>query len=128
GLALAESSEDTQLRHQAGAVMEFLVPFFLVGIGLQLDLSVFREPGVIALALLAVLLATLTKLIGCGVPALSLGRRTAAQIGVGMVPRGEVGIIVAQIGLKLGVLSSALYGVVVFMSIATTLMAPPFLK
>ncbi|KAF0239754.1 MAG: sodium/hydrogen exchanger, partial [bacterium] len=46
---------------------------------------------------------------------------------IGMVPRGEVGIIVAQIGLSLGVMSSALYGVVVFMAVATTLIAPPFL-
>jgi Kef-type K+ transport system membrane component KefB len=127
GMALAEVSEDTDLHHQAGAVMEFLVPFFLVGIGLQLDLSVFRDGNVIALALIATLLAVLTKLLGCGLAAWPLGRRTAFQIGMGMVPRGEVGIVVAQIGLGLGVLSGALYGVVVFMAVATTLIAPPFL-
>jgi Kef-type K+ transport system membrane component KefB len=127
GMALADVSEDTDLHHQASAVMEFLVPFFLVGIGLQLVLSDFSDSSVIALALITVFLAVITKLIGCGLAALPLGRRTALQIGVGMVPRGEVGIVVAQIGLKMGVLSSKLYGVVVFMAVASTLIAPPFL-
>ncbi|MEW6734706.1 MAG: cation:proton antiporter [Acidobacteriota bacterium] len=127
GMALAEVSEDTDLHHQTGAVMEFLLPFFLVGIGLQLELSVFRNGSVIILALLTTLIAVMTKLIGCGLPAISYGKRTALQIGMGMVPRGEVGIIVAQLGLSLGVLSGALYGIVVFMAVATTLIAPPFL-
>ena len=47
---------------------------------------------------------------------------------MGMVPRGEVGIIVAQIGLSLAVIGAELYGVVLFMAVATTLIAPPFLK
>lgn len=127
GMALAEVSEETDLHHQVGAVTEFLVPFFLVGIGMQLDLTVFADPSVVGLALLITALAVVTKLVGCGVPALPLGRRPAMQIGMGMVPRGEVGIIVAQVGISLGVLSPALYGVIVFMAVATTLVAPPFL-
>lgn len=127
GMAMSEFSEDTDLHHKSGAVMEFLLPFFLVGIGMQLELSVFKDINVIVLALLATVIAVVTKLIGCGLAALPLGRQQALQIGMGMVPRGEVGIIVAQIGLGLGVMSSALYGVIVFMAIATTLIAPPFL-
>jgi len=50
------------------------------------------------------------------------------RIGVGMVPRGEVGMVVAQIGLKMGVMAQSTYGVVVFMSVMTTLIAPPLLK
>jgi Kef-type K+ transport system membrane component KefB len=45
-----------------------------------------------------------------------------------MVPRGEVGMVVAQLGLNLGVISHNIYGIIVFMSVATTLIAPPFLK
>jgi len=127
GMALAEVSEDTDLHHEVSSVTEFLVPFFLVGIGLQLDVSVFRDSNVVLLAILATALAVVTKLVGCGVPALPLGRRQALQIGMGMVPRGEVGIIVAQVGLSLGVLTNELYGVVVFMAVATTLVAPPFI-
>ena len=59
---------------------------------------------------------------------MELGRRSAAIVGVGMVPRGEVGIIVASVGLSEGVIKADLYGVVVAMSILTTLVAPPFLK
>lgn len=128
GMALSEAGEDDEaLHHEVGAVMEFLVPFFLVGIGMQLDLAVFRDPNVIVLAIVITVLAVLTKFVGCGVAAYSLGTRRAAQIGMGMVPRGEVGIIVAQIGLGLGVLSGAIYGVIVFMAVATTLIAPPLL-
>lgn len=127
GMALSEASEETDLHHEVSSVMEFLLPFFLVGIGLQLDLAVFTKFDVIALALITTLIAVLTKLIGCGVPIWFQDRQAALQIGMGMVPRGEVGIIVAQIGFKLGILSTALYGVVVFMAVATTLIAPPFL-
>ena len=80
------------------------------------------------LAVVLTLVAVVTKLIGCGAGAWTLGTRRAGQIGMGMVPRGEVGIVVAQIGLSLAVISDLLYGVVLFMAIATTLIAPPFLK
>lgn len=127
GMALADLSSEKDFHTQVSAVTEFLVPFFFVSIGLQLDLSVFREPSVIALAVVATVVAVATKLIGCGAGAWPLGRRQAMQVGMGMVPRGEVGIIVAQVGLSLGVLTGSLYGVVVFMAVATTLVAPPML-
>ncbi len=128
GMALAEVSEDTSMHHQTSAVMEFLVPFFFVGIGLQIDLTLFSNQRMVVMALILTLIAALTKLVGCGFAALPLGRRAALQIGVGMMPRGEVGIIVAQIGLGLGVLGKSGYAMVVFMAVATTLIAPPILK
>ncbi len=128
GMALAEASEgDERLHTQANGVMEFLVPFFLVNIGMQLQLSVFRDWTLIWLALAVTLVALVTKLIGCAAGAWSLGLRRAAQVGVGMMPRGEVGIVVAQIGLSLGVIDARLYAVVLFMAVATTLIAPPML-
>ena len=57
-----------------------------------------------------------------------LGRADALRVGVGMVPRGEVGMVVAQIGLSMGVMSKGVYGIVVFMSLATTIVAPPLLS
>jgi Kef-type K+ transport system membrane component KefB len=129
GMAIAETAEDNPKMHrQMSGVTEFLVPFFLVNIGMQLSLDVFRSPSVIALCLLVTLVAIVTKLIGCGLGAYNLGLRRAGQVGMGMVPRGEVGIIVAQIGLSLAVIGAELYGVVLFMAVATTLVAPPFLK
>ncbi|HKO43822.1 MAG TPA: cation:proton antiporter [Pyrinomonadaceae bacterium] len=129
GMALAEAAEDHPRMHrQMSGVTEFLVPFFLVNIGMQLSLSVFQSSSVILLCVIVTLVAIVTKLLGCGLGAYNLGLRRAAQVGMGMVPRGEVGIIVAQIGLTLGVIGGELYGVVLFMAVATTLIAPPFLK
>ena len=67
-------------------------------------------------------------LVACGAGALRMGRTDAIRVGVGMVPRGEVGMVVAQIGLNLGVIGSSIYGTIVFLSVATTLIAPPLLK
>lgn len=129
GMALAEATEDNSKMHrQTTGVTEFLVPFFLVNIGMQLKLDVFRDVSVIGFALVVTLVAALTKLLGCGLGAWGEGPRRAWQVGMGMVPRGEVGIVVAQIGLSLAVINDALYGVVLFMAVATTLIAPPFLK
>lgn len=129
GMALAEASEKVRsMPKQTGAVTEFLVPFFLVNIGMQLKLDVFRDFSIIALALLLTTIALLSKWLGCGLASVSLGWRRAAQVGVGMSPRGEFCVVVVQIGLGLAVLDDALYGVVLFMVVATTLIAPPLLK
>jgi Kef-type K+ transport system membrane component KefB len=109
-------------------VMEFFVPFFLVNIGMQLDLAVFRDPSVIFLAVIVTVVAVLTKFIGCGLGAWGMTRREMGQIGVGMVPRGEVGIVVAQIGLGLAVITPPFFAAVLFMAVATTLIAPPLIK
>jgi len=129
GMALAEASEKVKFIHkQTNAVTEFLVPFFLVNIGMQLKLDVFKDTSVIYLAILVTVIALLTKWVGCGLAAMSLGWRRAAQVGVGMSPRGEFCVVVVQIGLALAVIDDALYGVVLFMVVATTLIAPPLLK
>ncbi len=82
----------------------------------------------VALAVIVTALAVATKFVGCGLGAWGMTRREMAQIGIGMVPRGEVGIVVAQIGLGLGVISGHFFAAVLFMAVATTLIAPPFIK
>jgi Kef-type K+ transport system membrane component KefB len=129
GMAFAEVAEERATIHkQMSGVTEFLVPFFLVNIGMQLKLGIFRDPSVIAFAVLVTVIAVITKLVGCGAGAWGLGWRRVGQIGMGMVPRGEVGIVVAQIGMGMAVISDSLYGVVLMMAVATTLIAPPFLR
>ena len=129
GMALAEATEDNHKMHtRTSGVTEFLVPFFLVNIGMQLNLQVFREPSVVIFAIVLTLIAVITKFVGCGVGAYGLSRREMAQVGIGMVPRGEVGIVVAQIGLGLGVIDPKFFASVLFMAVATTLIAPPFIK
>lgn len=129
GMALAEATEENQKMHYLTAgVTEFLVPFFLVNIGMQLDLTVFKDMSVVMLALIVTVVAVVTKFIGCAIGSWGLTKRQMAQVGAGMVPRGEVGIVVAQIGLGLGVISPIFFVSVLFMAVVTTLIAPPFIK
>ena len=127
GMALSQSV-DRRVHEMTSGVTELLVPFFLAGIGLHFDLSAFATFRTLSLALAILAAAMVTKVAGCGLGALKLGRADAVRVGVGMIPRGEVGMVVAQIGLSMQVISPGTYGVVVFMSVATTLIAPPLLK
>lgn len=127
GLALGETA-GTRERDLAQGVSELLVPFFLAGIGLHVDLSAFAKPATAILALVILAAAIVSKFLGCGLGALALGRAEALRVGIGMIPRGEVGMVVAQIGLGFGILSRESYGVVVFMSVATTIIAPPLIQ
>jgi Na+:H+ antiporter len=128
GVALSELTDGTRLHQQSQALTEFTTPFFLIAIGMKLNVSIFVSRSVLFLSLVVIVLAILTKFIGCGLGALGMGRRRAIQVGVGMIPRGEVGIVVAQIGLALAAVSDTIYGVVLAMSVITTLVAPPLLK
>jgi Kef-type K+ transport system membrane component KefB len=127
GMALSETAEG-RVTVLTNGVAELLVPFFLVGIGLHFDVSAFASVRALALAGVLLVAAVVSKFAACGLGALRLGRTDAIRVGVGMVPRGEVGMVVAQIGLNLGVIGHSIYGTIVFMSVATTLIAPPLLK
>lgn len=127
GLALSDSA-DARVRTMTRGVSELLAPFFLAGIGLHLNFAAFRSRSTILLALVILVAAVVTKLVGCGLGAASLGWQNVLKVGLGMVPRGEVGMVVAQIGLGMSVISSEVYSVVVFMAVATTLVTPLLLK
>ena len=125
GMAFAEFKDKWPCESKIEPITEFLSPFFFIFVGMGVVLSQFSD--VLLLAVIITILAIITKFIGCGIGALKLGRKSAAIIGVGMIPRGEVGLIVALYGLNAGVVEQDLYTAIVFMSLATTLMAPPLL-
>ena len=127
GMALSETSEG-RVADLTNGVAELLVPFFLVGIGLHFDVSAFASSGTLALAGAVLLAAVVSKFVACGLAAMRMGRADAIRVGAGMVPRGEVGMVVAQIGLNMGVMKESIYAIIVFMSVTTTLIAPPLLK
>jgi len=127
GLAFAEYSPRWNLRPRVLAINDFLAPFFFFSMGAQLDIRMFDRPLFLS-AIVVFLLAFLSKLVGCGLPVLRFGRKTAAQVGMGMVPRGEVGLIVALSGLQMNAISGRAYALVIFMTGVTTLVAPPLLK
>lgn len=127
GLALSDTV-DARVRDLTRGVSELLVPFFLVGVGLHFDVRVFQSASTLVLALVILAVAVVTKLIGCGLGAIGLGWDNVLKVGLGMVPRGEVGMVVAQMGLGMAVITTEVYTVVVFMVVATTVVTPLLLK
>lgn len=127
GMALGETV-DRRVHELTNGVTELLVPFFLVGVGLRFDVSVFATRSVLLLAANVVVAAVVAKFTACSLAALRMGRSDAIRVGVGMIPHGEVGMVVAQIGLGIGVMTESVYAIIVFMSVVTTLLAPPLLR
>jgi Na+:H+ antiporter len=128
GLALADHSEGWRLGENAHPLSEFLAPFFFVLLGTRVEVRVASDPRLLVVVAIVSLLAVAGKIIGCGLGALSLGVKDAFRVGIGMVPRGEVGLIVAAVGLDLHTISEAIYTVVLLMSVITTLVTPPALR
>ncbi len=127
GLSLSKTEEASELVEQLEPVYQIFVPIFFVVMGMMVDLG----SVVHALAFGAVLtiMAILGKVLGCGLPALGVGfnRLGSLRIGIGMLPRGEVALIVAGVAIAKGTIQSDMYGVAVMMTMITTLMAPIFL-
>jgi Kef-type K+ transport system membrane component KefB len=128
GMALADLSEQSHLLKKTESAVNLMLPFFLVNIGMQVHLSELAHRGVIAVAVIITLLAVLGKFLGGWLAARKQPGRIPAQVGMGMVPRGEVGIVAAQLGLALGAINARMFAIVLFMAVATTLIAPPFLR
>lgn len=124
GLALSERSIAKRLEGELRPIYHFMVPVFFVVMGMLVDFNAIR--AVLLFGTVLSMLAILSKVLGCGLPAFGLGFnfRGAYRIGIGMMPRGEVALIVAGIGLASGAIQSALFGVTVMMTFVTTLLAP----
>ncbi len=116
---------ESGIEHGMETITQFLSPFFFIYIGLQVDIAVLGSTAWLILGV--TLLAIVTKLVGCAIGSWGEGKDTALAVGLGMTPRGEVGIIVALLGLQLGIVGQEVYGVVVMMSVLTTVIAPPLL-
>ena len=124
GLALSGTTLARRLEESITAVYHALVPIFFVVMGMMVDVTAMG--GVVLFGTVITVLAIVGKVVGCGLPALGTGfnRRGAWRIGIGMLPRGEVALIVAGIGLSRGVIGADLFGVSIMMTIVTTLLAP----
>ena len=124
GLIVAETEAQDELEHEIRPLSLIFTPFFFAVTGAQLDLGALLDPAVAALAVALTVAGILTKVVGGVLGARSIGRWGAATVGFGMVPRGEVGIVVANLGLAAGLLSSAVFGAVVVAVVLTTVVAP----
>ncbi len=127
GLALSRSDLADVIRTRLHGLYEALVPVFFCVSGMLVDVPALS--GSLGLGLAFTALAVLSKIGGCGLAAALSGfnARGALRIGLGMLPRGEVALIVAGMGLSRGVLDNERYGIAVMMAILTTLLAPPLL-
>lgn len=124
GLLIAELSDEFELKRDVDTLAALLVPFFFVMIGVRFDLSVLGDPGTLLLGAAITGIAIVTKLVGCGLAMIGTSLRSAIRVGVGMVPRGEVGLVVVGIGFTAGIVEGSLYGAIVMMVAATTIVAP----
>ena len=129
GLALSETRLKEHIeRPIIEGLYPALVPVFFVVMGMLVDVGAMG--GTILFSLILTLLAIVSKVVGSGVPALAAGftRAGSVRVGVGMLPRGEVALIIAGIGLSRGVIESDLFGVSILMTIVTTVLAAILLK
>jgi Kef-type K+ transport system membrane component KefB len=128
GLALSASSHKELLIEEISPVFNFLVPIFFVAMGMLVNVK--DAVSIAGLGVLILVLAIIGKAFGCGIVSYFSGfnYHGALRVGTGMIPRGEVGLIVAYIGLSSGIIQQPIYVIAVVMSIVTTLITPPLLK
>ncbi len=129
GLSLSNTDIKNVIHDILHPLYEFFVPIFFCVMGMLVDIRTFSSFPVIAFGLIYTFGAILAKISGCGIPALMFGFNTkgALRIGAGMVPRGEVALIIAGIGISGGFIDQKIFGVSVLMTLLTTLSAPPLL-
>ncbi len=127
GLMFADFAPRWNLLPKAHAINEFLAPFFFFSIGARLDVGLFKGPVLVTATVISAL-AILSKVVGCGLPMASKGWHSFLTVGVGMMPRGEVALIVALAGLNAQIVTQTTYAIVVFMTAVTTILAPPALR
>jgi len=125
GMVVGESSERHALETETAPVAAFFTPFFFGFVGAQVDPAAFSSVSTIGLLLAITLLAVAAKFAGSFLGAIGAGRRRATLIAWGMVPRGEVEIIVAGLALTAGAIKPDLYAVIVGMVAITALIVPP---
>ncbi|WP_372807631.1 cation:proton antiporter [Pontiella sp.] len=127
GLALSRTDLSQEIEHHLQGVYNILVPIFFCVMGMMVDFAAMKP--VLLFGSAYSILAILSKVVGCGVPAylMKFNLRGSLRIGLGMLPRGEVALIVAGIGLASGIIDQGIFGVSIMMTVITTMMAPPLL-
>lgn len=128
GMIIAETREQNTIEVEVAPLYAFFSPFFFVAIGARVDVGEFGSGDTLLMLASVTSLAIVTKYAGAWIGSRSLEPHDRRIVSAGMVPRGEVGVIVAGIGFAEGVIAADLFAVVVGMSILTTLIAPYMVK
>jgi Kef-type K+ transport system membrane component KefB len=127
GLGLSRTRTAHTLMEQLRPIADFIVPIFFATLGMLVNFqAMFSDWRVIVFALVVTLAAVVGKLFGCGAAALPVGfnMRGAYRVGLGMVPRGEVALIVAGVGLSQNIIGANIFAVSIMMTLLTTIAAP----
>ncbi|MFL5500291.1 MAG: cation:proton antiporter [Gemmatimonadaceae bacterium] len=125
GMILNTTVERPEIERATTAIGHFLVPIFFASVGAAVKLSAFTEPSTLAVAGLLILVGVIGKFLAAYAPWWFRGNKPL--IGVAMIPRGEVGLIFAQMGLATKSISPSLFSALTLMVLATTFLAPPVL-
>ena len=136
GLVLSDTDLRYKIEKSVITINKIFVPVFFVIVGMQLNLSSFTGNGdksaftLVVFAIVLTVLAIFSKMVGSGLPALMFGfkKKESLRIGLGMVPRGEVALIIGGIAITSGVIGSGIFGVSIVMVIITTILAPILLN
>ena len=131
GLVLANTNQFKSIEERLKPVSDFFTPIFFIMVGAAVDVSVFNpfvkeNIPILLIALILFIVAVVGKLVS-GFAVLQKGIKKSV-VAVGMIPRGEVGLIFAQMGLTYGIFTSELFSAVTVMVMLTTFIAPPLLK
>lgn len=130
GLSLSKTDIAAVIQGRIQGLYEFFVPLFFAVMGMMVNVREIFSAQALFFGGVYTVTAILAKIAGCGGPALLLGfnGKGALRIGMGMVPRGEVALIIAGIGLAAGVLDNQLFSVTILLTLISTVAAPPMLS
>ncbi len=129
GMALSTSKVFDKIENYVGKIGLIFAPLFFSIIGAQVDLRAV-DLNILVLSAVIVVVAVTTKLFGCGLPAMYFlkSKQKGMRVGIGMISRGEVGLIVAGVGITAGILTSEVYSTIIIMVVVTTIITPIWLK
>lgn len=130
GLSLSSTDIAPIIQERIRGLYDFFVPIFFAVMGMMVNVGEMLSKEVLIFGAIYTVIAILAKVFGCAFPAMLMGFnfKGGLRIGCGMIPRGEVALIIAGIGLTAGILDEKLFGVVILMTLVTTLIAAPFLN
>ena len=129
GMALSTAKVFDKVEHYAEKIGLIFAPLFFAIVGAQVDLRAV-DLNVLWVSGVIILVAVTTKLFGCGLPSMFFLKNKAQglRVGIGMISRGEVGLIVAGVGIAEGILATDVYSTIVIMVAVTTIITPIWLK
>lgn len=129
GMALSTTKVFEKVEDYIGKVGLIFAPLFFAIIGAEVDFTKI-DLNILMLSGIVIVIAVATKMLGCGLPAAFFlkDRRQGMRVGIGMVSRGEVGLIVAGVGVSLSILTSEVYSTIILMVAVTTIITPLWLK